>query len=305
MAKSADAKDLKSFFAQAECGFKSRPGHHALQTKECLIAFVTLKCSAALRSGYVLMPNRTTSSYDDVAGMYHSLWADWYLPAAMPALERLFFSTVAPGTRVLDLCCGSGHVTKELSARGYTVTGIDNSAALIKLAKRELPHTDFRIEDARKLTFDREYHAALSTFDSLNHILNLHELKQVFQGVYRALEAEGLFVFDMNLEEAYSADLRQWAVDIKDESVGLVRGEFNSATKKASTELIWFVKDSSENCWRKNQSTVEQQCYTQAQILTTLSEAGFRGIEAVAAHNAGVTSELGFGRTYFSARAGH
>ncbi len=27
MAKSADAKDLKSFFAQAECGFKSRPGH--------------------------------------------------------------------------------------------------------------------------------------------------------------------------------------------------------------------------------------------------------------------------------------
>jgi len=27
VAKSADAKDLKSFFAQAECGFKSRPGH--------------------------------------------------------------------------------------------------------------------------------------------------------------------------------------------------------------------------------------------------------------------------------------
>ncbi len=28
VAKSADAKDLKSFFAQAECGFKSHPGHH-------------------------------------------------------------------------------------------------------------------------------------------------------------------------------------------------------------------------------------------------------------------------------------
>ena len=27
VAKSADAKDLKSFFAQAKCGFKSRPGH--------------------------------------------------------------------------------------------------------------------------------------------------------------------------------------------------------------------------------------------------------------------------------------
>ena len=35
MAKLADAKDLKSFFAQAECGFKSRPGHqlNSLRTK--------------------------------------------------------------------------------------------------------------------------------------------------------------------------------------------------------------------------------------------------------------------------------
>lgn len=29
VAKSADAKDLKSFFRQRECGFKSHPGHHA------------------------------------------------------------------------------------------------------------------------------------------------------------------------------------------------------------------------------------------------------------------------------------
>src|SRR5215468_9148777 len=28
VAKSADAKDLKSFSPQGECGFKSRPGHH-------------------------------------------------------------------------------------------------------------------------------------------------------------------------------------------------------------------------------------------------------------------------------------
>jgi hypothetical protein len=28
VAKSADAKDLKSFFRQRKCGFNSRPGHH-------------------------------------------------------------------------------------------------------------------------------------------------------------------------------------------------------------------------------------------------------------------------------------
>src|ERR1700728_153608 len=84
------------------------------------------------------------SSYDDIADMYHSLWANWYLPAALPALEKLFFSQLCSGGRVLDLCCGSGHVTRELVERGYAVTGVDASAALIAIARRELPQVDFR-----------------------------------------------------------------------------------------------------------------------------------------------------------------
>src|SRR5947208_12874629 len=88
VAKLADAKDLKSFSPQGECGFKSRPGHQA-----------------------VLLPmtDSPNSAYDETAGMYHALWADWYLPAAVPALEKLFFSKVPAGPRVLDVCCGPGH----------------------------------------------------------------------------------------------------------------------------------------------------------------------------------------------------
>jgi SAM-dependent methyltransferase len=248
------------------------------------------------------MPHGASSAYDDVAEMYHRLWADWYLPATLPALERLFFSQVAPGTRVLDLCCGSGHVTKELAARGYQITGVDNSAKLIGLARQELPGIDFRVQDARNLTLHSSYGAALSTFDSLNHILSLDELNTVFAGVRRILEPGGLFVFDMNLAEAYSADLREWSVNVGEASVGLVRGTFDPALKRASTELIWFVREDNEQCWSRHEGTVEQQCYDQTEILTALTQSGFRSIEAVSARNAGVTSELGFGRTYFAAR---
>lgn len=249
------------------------------------------------------MASGAPSSYDEIAGMYHALWADWYLPAAMPALERLFFARIPARGRVLDLCCGSGHVTKELVRRGYNVTGVDNSAELIALAQRELPGIDLRVQDATDLRLDDRYDAALSTFDSLNHILSMDGLRNVFEGVYRTLKEGGLFVFDMNMEEAYSMDLREWAVDVKEQSVGMVRGKYDAAAKRAFTELIWFVKTGTGNMWQQRRSVVEQRCYPQEEILLALSGAGFRQMEVIPARDAGVTSDLGFGRVFLVARA--
>jgi SAM-dependent methyltransferase len=242
------------------------------------------------------------SSYDEIAGMYDDLWSDWYLPAAMPALERLFFSKVAAGSRVLDLCCGSGHVTQELVRRGYDVTGVDNSAGLIALASRLMPGVDLRVQDARYLALDRHFDAVISTFDSLNHILNLEDLRRVFAGVYELLNYGGRLVFDMNVEEAYSLDLKQWAVDIKETKVGMVRGQYDPFSKMARTELMWFVRAEEGDCWRQHRSVVEQRCYAQNEILRALHAAGFRSTDVFTSTEAGITSELGFGRLFFVAR---
>ncbi|HEX4809354.1 MAG TPA: class I SAM-dependent methyltransferase [Bryobacteraceae bacterium] len=243
------------------------------------------------------------SPYDSIAGLYHSLWADWYLPAARPALETLFFSEVSAGASVLDVCCGSGHVTGELVQRGYRVTGVDVSAELIARAQSELPAVDFRVMDVRHLQLERSYDAALSTFDSLNHILSLIGLRQVFAGVYQALAPGGLFVFDMNLEQAYLADLRQWAVSASDESVSLVRGAYDTATKIASTELIWFKRQTGSHLWERRRSVVEERCYKEQDIIGALAETGFISIMALPAAECGVSSELGYGRIFYSGRS--
>jgi SAM-dependent methyltransferase len=247
------------------------------------------------------MPPAAPSAYDEIAGMYHAMWADWYLPAARPALEKLFFSHLSAGSQVLDLCCGSGHVTRELVRRGYCTTGVDSSAALIELARRDLPQVDFHIQDARALTLEPEFDGVLSTFDSLNHVLSLSELGDVFKEVHRVLSHAGLLVFDMNLEEAYSLDLREWSVQVSEASVGLVRGSYDLSSKFATTELIWFVRQSGGG-WRQHRSRVEQRCYMQQEILVTLAEAGFSRMEAIPAREAGVRPDVGFGRVFFMAR---
>ena len=245
----------------------------------------------------------SASSYDEIAGMYHRLWADWYLPAAMPALDRLFFAQVPPGCRVLDLCCGSGHVTKELLARGYEVTGVDSSAALIEHAREALPGVRFIVQDVRELQLETQFDAILSTFDSLNHILTLDGLRQVLLRARGVLRPGGLFVFDMNLEEAYSADLQDWAVTVDADNVTLVRGKFDAASQTGATELIWFVRNANgDNAWRQRRSVVEERCYPQSDIVLAARDAGFEDIESVAATEVGMQSTLGFGRFFFSVR---
>jgi SAM-dependent methyltransferase len=242
------------------------------------------------------------SSYDNIAGLYNAFWADWYLPAAMPALESLFFSRLAKGACILDLCCGSGHITRELVARGYHVTGVDLSSALIKKAREALPAVEFLVQDARELCLHKPYEAVLSTFDSLNHILTLEDLRSVFTRVRAHLKSNGLFVFDMNSEAAYFVDLRQWTGTVNHDDVGLVRGTYDCATKTARTELLWFQKQPGTDLWAKSESIVEQRCYTQTEIMTALLESGFSKVEAVSAEDIGVHSDLGFGRIFYTAR---
>lgn len=246
---------------------------------------------------------RPLSSYDNIAAMYDLFWADWYLPAALPALEELFFSKLSAGSKVLDLCCGSGHVTKELAARGYAVTGLDLSSSLIEKAMRKVPSAQFLVQDARELQLQPKVHATLSTFDSLNHILTLADLQTVFTRVFAHLVKGGLFVFDMNDEQAYFADLRQWAGTVADNIVGLVRGAYDPATQTARTELISFQQQTNGDLWTQTRSVIEQRCYSQDEITAALLAAGFQNIQAIPATSAGVDSALGFGRTFYTAQA--
>lgn len=51
--------------------------------------------------------------------------------------------TVPQGSRVIDLGCGNGTLTKKLVEKGYAVLGVDASEEMIALAKAEYPELTF------------------------------------------------------------------------------------------------------------------------------------------------------------------
>src|SRR6516165_611465 len=77
--------------------------------------------------------------------------ADWaYLvePYARRVNDALFDRTqVGPGTRLLDIACGSGYAASVAASRGAQVSGLDASEALIAIARARTPAADFRVGD--------------------------------------------------------------------------------------------------------------------------------------------------------------
>lgn len=71
--------------------------------------------------------------YDQIAPNYDLTHAE--LTADIPAILKLAQTAVGP---VLELGCGSGRLLLPLARAGVTVTGLDNSAAMLALAEAKL-----------------------------------------------------------------------------------------------------------------------------------------------------------------------
>ncbi len=96
----------------------------------------------------------------------------------------------ASGERILDIGCGTGHLTAQIAERGAEVTGIDLSAEMIEQARRLYPNIRFEIADGTSFSFDEEFDAVFSNA-AIHWMKDQHALAA---SVNRALKPGGRFV---------------------------------------------------------------------------------------------------------------
>ncbi len=95
-----------------------------------------------------------------------------------------------PGERILDLGCGTGHLTAEIAAKGAIVMGVDRSDDMIAEAKQKYPGIQFQVADGTALRFAGEFDAIFSNA-ALHWIL---DAEAVVRGVAKALKPGGRLV---------------------------------------------------------------------------------------------------------------
>jgi ubiquinone/menaquinone biosynthesis C-methylase UbiE len=60
---------------------------------------------------------------------------------------------ISPGSNVLDIGCGTGHLAGELMQRGYAAWGVDLSEAMVEYAREHYDPDRFRVGDIEQIPF--------------------------------------------------------------------------------------------------------------------------------------------------------
>jgi SAM-dependent methyltransferase len=219
-------------------------------------------------------PAKPYRAYDPLAWFYNKHWGETYHRAALAAIDELT-GPLTPASRVLDVCCGTGHLSRMLAGRGCRITGLDGSEKMLSFAARNVPGGEFIVADARCFTLAPRFDLAVSTFESMNHISSLPELEAVFRNVASALAAAGCFIFDVLTEDTYRIEWKKSNAVVEDDNACFVRGGYDPQTRTAHADITMFRFFES---WERSDVTVLEYYYPEAEILERLRRAGFHSI---------------------------
>jgi SAM-dependent methyltransferase len=112
-----------------------------------------------------------TVSWQQAGQAWGARALDWaYLTEAYarPAYDLVFSRTgVGEDTSLLDIACGSGLALMTAAQRGATVTGIDASVQLVRIARQRTPHGDIRHGDMFALPFPDSAFDIVTSFNGI------------------------------------------------------------------------------------------------------------------------------------------
>ena len=218
------------------------------------------------------------NDYDSFAEVYNRHWGG-FAHRVLATLDRLGLSALQPGDHVVDVCCGTGQLAAALTNRRLRVTGVDGSEEMIRVARGNAPDATFVAADVRRFTLESKAHMAVSTFDSLNHILDLPGLEQVFKCVAAALEPGARFVFDLNTDETFRANWDGTFVIDEHPDLVIALSAYDPVERLASVNLTMLTRTG--DLWRRSDLELTQRAYATNEVEEALRRAGFGTIDTL------------------------
>lgn len=265
------------------------------------------------------MGDMENTIYSGFASVYDLFMDDVPYDAWVEYIYELLCEYGVKAGLICELGCGTGNITRRLSAKGYDMIGIDNSEEMLYIARGK----EFKLcgygaetENEEDKSFDgilyleqdmREFElfgtvsAVVCLCDSLNYITEEEELLSIFRLVNNYLDPGGIFIFDMKTKHLYRDVLGDTTIAENHKECSIIwENTYFEDTSLNQYEITIYKnvdidydgvenEDKHANLYERIEEVHIQRAYDLETIKRLLLEAG---MDFVAAYEYGIRSEI-------------
>jgi SAM-dependent methyltransferase len=208
----------------------------------------------------------------DLALVHHRGFG-FHARACAPGIVALLEPVRSRNGLVLELGCGSGLLTRELTAAGHRVIATDASPAMLELARGYAPEA----EDIRPLVLPGGPLPPADAVVSAGHVLNYlpdeHAIDQALTAIARALRPGGLLALDI-CDLAYGQARRDAPPTARVHGDWAIIVRYSLPAPGRFVRQITTFARGGDGCWRRDDETHHNVLIDTARVPALLAAEG-------------------------------
>lgn len=236
--------------------------------------------------------------YGALASWYDTMTLDIPYGSFADLYEAEFARDGGEFRLLLDLCCGTGTLTAELTRRGYEMIAADRSEEMLMEAREKAaglsPAPLFLCQSAQELDLYGTVDAAICSLDGVNY-LPREDFAEVLRRLHLFIRPGGLFVFDIKSPDSLRQLDGSVSVDEDEDLLCLWRADFDEKAQCLIYGMDLFERTG--RLWRRSGEEHIEYVYELSFLRETLEAQGFCDIRVI---TDGPQSEKG--RLFLSAK---
>lgn len=218
--------------------------------------------------------------YNEFADFYDILMKDTDYESWASFYEEIFKKYNITPSLVLDLGCGTGTLTEIMAKKGYDMTGVDSSCAMLGKAMEKKQGSSLYLNQSMT---DFELYgtmgAIVSSLDCINYITDEDELFKVFGLVHNYLDYDGVFIFDINSRYKLENILGGNCYTYDEDGIFYTwESFFDKESSLCDFELKFFIEDEDGRYDRFDEYQTER-AWDMNELSRLMEKAGLREIE--------------------------